>query len=99
MSRSQGMPRFRGIAEGRAQPGNETVRPVTFSISPACFRHGNWISGPDPPHQRCRAGKSFAQQDIRRGVMLTLVSDIAANYFRLIELDQELAIAKEAAGL
>jgi hypothetical protein len=29
--------------------------------------------------------------------MLTLVSDVAANYFRLIALDQELAIAKESA--
>jgi len=34
---------------------------------------------------------------MRRGVMLTLVSDIAANYFRLITLDQELAIARESA--
>lgn len=38
----------------------------------------------------------FAQEYIRRGVMLTLVSDVAAGYFRLIELDRELAIARES---
>jgi multidrug efflux system outer membrane protein len=39
----------------------------------------------------------FAQEDVRRGVMLTLVSDVATDYFRLLELDRELAIAQESA--
>jgi outer membrane protein, multidrug efflux system len=38
----------------------------------------------------------FAQEDVRRGVMLTLVSDVATGYFRLLELDLELAIAEES---
>ena len=38
----------------------------------------------------------FAQEDVRRAVMLTLVSEIAAGYFTLIELDRELAIAQES---
>ena len=38
----------------------------------------------------------FEQEDIRRGVMLTLVTDIAAGYFRLLELDRELAISQES---
>src|SRR5215471_19148215 len=38
----------------------------------------------------------FAQEDIRRGVMLTLVSDVATYYFQLLELDLELAIAQES---
>jgi multidrug efflux system outer membrane protein len=38
----------------------------------------------------------MAQEDIRRGVMLTLVSDIATGYFRLLELDRELAIAQDS---
>jgi outer membrane protein, multidrug efflux system len=33
---------------------------------------------------------------VRRGIMLTLVSDIAAGYFRLLELDRELAIAQDS---
>ena len=39
----------------------------------------------------------FAQEDVRRGVILTLVSEIAAGYFRLLELDRELSIAEESA--
>lgn len=38
----------------------------------------------------------YAQEDVRRGVMLTLVSSVAASYFSLIELDRELAIANES---
>ncbi len=38
----------------------------------------------------------YAQEDVRRAVMLRLVSDIAAGYFALIELDRELAIAQES---
>jgi multidrug efflux system outer membrane protein len=41
----------------------------------------------------------FAQEYIRRGVMLTLVSDIAADYFQLLELDRELAIGEESAAV
>ena len=39
----------------------------------------------------------LAQEDVRRGVMLTLVADVAAGYFRLLELDRELAIAEDSA--
>ena len=39
----------------------------------------------------------YGQEDVRRGVMLTLVSDLAADYFKLLELDQELTIARDSA--
>ena len=38
----------------------------------------------------------LAQEYIRRGVMLSLVSDVAAGYFNLLELERELAIARES---
>ena len=38
----------------------------------------------------------FAQEYIRRGVMLSLVSDVAAGYFNLLELERELAIAQDS---
>jgi multidrug efflux system outer membrane protein len=38
----------------------------------------------------------LAQEDIRRGVLLTLVTDLATGYFRLLELDRELAIAHDS---
>jgi len=37
------------------------------------------------------------QEDVRRGVILTLVSDVAADYFSLLELDQELVVAEQSA--
>ena len=38
----------------------------------------------------------LTQEDIRRGVLLTLVTDLAGGYFRLLELDRELAIAEDS---
>ncbi len=38
----------------------------------------------------------YAQEEVRRGIMLTLVSDVANGYFRLLQLDRELAIARES---
>ncbi len=45
--------------------------------------------------EAARAGL-YTQEYVRRGVMLTLVSSVAASYFSLIEFDRELAIAKES---
>ena len=39
----------------------------------------------------------LANEEARRGVVLTLVSQMATEYFRLLELDRELAIARESA--
>jgi outer membrane protein, multidrug efflux system len=39
----------------------------------------------------------FNQEDVRRGVMLSLVSDVASGYFTLLGLDLQLAIARESA--
>jgi multidrug efflux system outer membrane protein len=39
----------------------------------------------------------FASEDVRRGVMLSLVSNVAAGYFRLLELDREREIAGASA--
>jgi len=39
----------------------------------------------------------FAQEYVRRGVMLTLVSDVASGYFSLLELDREMIIAEDSA--
>src|SRR5262249_2768921 len=40
-------------------------------------------------------GELYATEEIRRGVMLSLVSDVATAYFELLELDLELSIANE----
>jgi multidrug efflux system outer membrane protein len=38
----------------------------------------------------------LAQEDVRKGVMLTLVADIAGGYFQLLALDRQLTIAQES---
>ncbi|HMD59845.1 MAG TPA: efflux transporter outer membrane subunit [Opitutaceae bacterium] len=38
----------------------------------------------------------LATEDARRGVLLSLASDVAADYYELLELDDELEIAKKA---
>jgi outer membrane protein, multidrug efflux system len=38
----------------------------------------------------------LTQEDVRRGVLLTLVTDVASGYFRLIQLDRELAISEDS---
>jgi multidrug efflux system outer membrane protein len=39
----------------------------------------------------------LANDEARRGVVVSLVSDVASSYFQLLELDRELAIAHESA--
>jgi len=39
----------------------------------------------------------LATEEVRRGLVVTLVSDVATDYFQLLELDRELAIAHESA--
>ena len=103
VARSEGIPQFgyQGTAEGGrgASPENDTVHPVTFGnftgLLTAAWELDVW--GRIQRTNEAAQANLLAEQDVRRGVMLTLVSDIAANYFRLIELDQELAVAKESA--
>ncbi len=45
--------------------------------------------------EAARAGY-LGQEYVRRGVMLSLMSDVAAAYFQLIELDRELEIAEQS---
>lgn len=38
----------------------------------------------------------FAEEEVRRGVMLSLVTDVASAYFELLALDEQLRIAQES---
>src|SRR5205807_9375820 len=40
----------------------------------------------------------LAAKYVRRGLMLTLVSDVAAAYFELVELDRQLQIARDSSN-
>jgi multidrug efflux system outer membrane protein len=99
---SQALPQigYQATAEGGrgAAPENESVKPVTFGnftgLLTAAWELDVW----GRIHHATEAARAdlLAQEDVRRGVILTLVSDIAADYFRLIELDKELAIAQDS---
>src|SRR4030095_11994578 len=41
----------------------------------------------------------FAQEDFRRNVLITLISDVATAYFELREFEEELSITKTTSGL
>lgn len=53
------------------------------------IRHGN----------QAAEARLMSQEYIHRGVLLTLVSDVALGYFRLLRLDKEMAIAQESNGV
>jgi multidrug efflux system outer membrane protein len=38
----------------------------------------------------------YREEEVQRGVMLSLVSDVAIGYFRLLELDRQLQVAQES---
>ena len=53
--------------------------------------------GAHPAPRRGGAWRTFvATEDARRGVLLTLVSDVAQNYFELLALDAQLEIARDS---
>ncbi len=41
--------------------------------------------------------KLYAEEEVRRGVLLSLVSDVTAAYFELLSLDRQLGVAEESA--
>jgi len=42
--------------------------------------------------------EALASEEARRGVLLSLVSDVATGYFQLLELDEQLAVARRTAA-
>jgi multidrug efflux system outer membrane protein len=103
VARSRGLPQlgYQATAEGArgAAPENERVSPVTFGnftgLLAAAWELDLW--GKVRHTTDAAEANYLTQEHVRRAVHLTLVSDVAANYFRLVELDQELAIAQESA--
>ena len=101
--KSQGMPQvgYQGGAEGGriAVPQEAAAGAVTYGnftgLLEAAWELDVW--GRISHATDAARADLLGQEDVRRGVILTLVSDIATNYFRLIELDRELAIAQESA--
>ena len=103
-ARSEGAPQI-GYNLGAA--GQETIVPGTSSATSATYGtfggviNAAWefdVWGRIRRSTEAAQANLLGQEDVRRGVMLTLVSDLATGYFRLLELDRELAIAQESVG-
>ncbi|WP_380872030.1 efflux transporter outer membrane subunit [Sphingomonas sp. DBB INV C78] len=101
-ARSEGLPQ---IGYGAFAGGDKTVTPENERIDTARFGsiggaiNAAWeldIWGRIKRSTEAAEANLLAQEEVRRGVMLTLVSDIASGYFRLLQLDRELAIAQES---
>lgn len=102
VARSEGLPQlgYDGFAGGE-----KTFTPEPNSIGTSEFLSAGgalnaaWefdIWGRIKRSTEAARANMFAQEEVRRGIMLTLVSDVANGYFRLLELDRELAIASES---
>jgi multidrug efflux system outer membrane protein len=104
VAESEGKPQvgYQGFAQGETTivQGTSSDSSVTFGsfggLLSAAWEFDVW--GRIRRSTEAANANVLTQEDIRRGVMLTLVSDLAAGYFRLLELDRELAIAHDSAG-
>lgn len=100
--KSQALPQigYQVSAQGQTAvlPGEDTVGTTTYGLFGGLL-NAAWefdVWGSIRRQTEGAEANLLGQEDIRRGVMLTLVSDLAAGYFQLIELDRELAIANES---
>lgn len=101
-ARSEGKPQigYQGFVEGEnvITPGQRSVGSVNYGafggLLSAAWEIDVW--GRIKHSTEAAQANLLTQEDVRRGVMLTLVSDMAAGYFRLRELDRELEIAEDS---
>jgi len=102
VSRSELYPQIGYGAEGGVQ---QTLTPVPNDVDTVRysaiggFLNAAWeldIWGRIHRQNEAAQANLFAQEEVRRGILLSLVSDVAAGYFRLLRLDRELAIAQES---
>ncbi|HEY1961517.1 MAG TPA: efflux transporter outer membrane subunit [Rhizomicrobium sp.] len=80
-------------------PGKKSLDSVTYG-SFAGLLSASWeldIWGRIRHQTESAQANLLGQQYVRHGIILTLVSDVAADYFQLLELDRELAIANGSA--
>jgi multidrug efflux system outer membrane protein len=93
---------YQGSAERQRIP-RDTLAPgvpsATFNVFQGAFSMA-WeldIWGRIRRSTEVARAQYLANDEARRGVVVSLVSDVASSYFQLLELDRELAIAHESA--
>jgi len=102
VARSEGKPQvgYEGGAglERTVTPEEDDIGEVSFG-SVAGALNASWeldVWGRIKRLTEAARARLLAEEEVRRAVMLTLVSDIAAGYFRLLKLDRDLAISSES---
>ena len=102
VARSEGLPQIGYEAQGA---GEQTITPEEDDIGSVSFAslrgalNASWeldLWGRIRRQTEAARANLLAQNEARRGVMMILVSDIANGYFRLLQLDRELAISQES---
>lgn len=83
----------RGLVQGRNSVAATTAGTISAGLN-AAWEIDLW--GRIRRSTEAARANLLAQEDVRRGVMLTLVTDVASGYFRLVELDRELAISNDS---
>jgi multidrug efflux system outer membrane protein len=102
VARSEALPQvgYQAVAGGERTPSpGISGQPLTYAAYAGVI-NATWeldVWGRIRRSTEAARANLMAQEDIRRGVMLTLVSDLAASYFQLLELDRELVIAQQSA--
>jgi len=83
--------RGRNAVFGSTFPNGATTRSTAAATLNAFWEVDLW--GRVRRLNEAARARLFASEETRRGVRLTLLSDVASDYFRLLELDRELEIA------
>jgi multidrug efflux system outer membrane protein len=102
VARSEGMPQLNYNAAAGEETTYaltaDTVDSIDYSIGGAVLSAA-WeldIWGRVRRSTEAARANLLAQEYVRRGVMLTVTTDIAAGYFQLLRLDRELEVARES---
>jgi multidrug efflux system outer membrane protein len=93
---------YQGIAARQRIPGgivSSTIPASTFNVFLGAFNMAWEIDIWGRIRRSTEAAQSqyLANDEARRGIVVSLVSDVASGYFQLLALDRELAIAHESA--
>ena len=79
------------LTGSKAQPGCQ------LNLRRAAGSSGSWTSGAESVAQTEAAeGEYLAQEAVQLAVIQSLVTGVASSYFQLLELDQELQVAKQS---
>ena len=88
---------YDGTGTRQRSPLTPSAEPQTFNVFTGAFDLA-WevdLWGRIRRATEAAEAQMLATEEVQRGILLTLVSEVARSYFRLLELDRALAISRE----